>query len=89
MLEADISYLHRDFDERIWAAVHVLRALGDVRLALNGSVTFIAGALSDRPNGFATAVLTSASAAVPNCQARGADPHEADVEGAGGFARRR
>lgn len=32
VLEADVAFLKRAFDERIWAAVHLLRALGD-RLA--------------------------------------------------------
>lgn len=63
VLEADVSYLHRAFDERIWAAVHALRALGD-RLAADGSVTFISGVLADRPNGAGTAVLAAASAAM-------------------------
>lgn len=63
VLEADVAYLHRAFDERIWAAVHALRALGD-RLAADGSVTFISGALSDRPNAAGTAVLAAASAAM-------------------------
>lgn len=63
ILEADVGYLRRAFDERIWAAVHALRALGD-RLGTDGSVTFISGALSDRPNAFGTAVLAAASAAM-------------------------
>ena len=63
ILEADVGYLHRAFDERIWAAVHALRALGE-RLDADGSVTFISGALSDRPNGYGTAVLAAASAAM-------------------------
>ncbi|MCJ8142334.1 SDR family oxidoreductase [Ancylobacter sp. A5.8] len=63
ILDADVGYLHRAFDERIWAAVHALRALGD-RLAADGSVTFISGALSDRPSAFGTAVLAAASAAM-------------------------
>ncbi|WP_426423876.1 SDR family oxidoreductase [Bradyrhizobium genosp. A] len=62
-LEADVAYLHRAFDERIWAAVYALRSLGD-RLAANGSVTFISGALADRPNAYGTAVLAAASAAM-------------------------
>ncbi|MDF2997584.1 MAG: short-chain dehydrogenase/reductase [Xanthobacteraceae bacterium] len=63
ILEADVGYLHRAFDERIWAAMHALRALGD-RLDSDGSVTFISGALSDRPNAYGTAVLAAASAAM-------------------------
>jgi NAD(P)-dependent dehydrogenase (short-subunit alcohol dehydrogenase family) len=63
ILEADVAYLHRAFDERIWAAVHVLRSLGD-RLAADGSVTFISGALAERPNAYGTAVLAAASGAM-------------------------
>jgi NAD(P)-dependent dehydrogenase (short-subunit alcohol dehydrogenase family) len=63
VIEADISRLQRAFDERIWAAIHTLRALGD-RLASDGSITFISGALGDRPNGYGTAVLAAASAAM-------------------------
>ncbi|MBR0734431.1 SDR family oxidoreductase [Bradyrhizobium japonicum] len=63
ILEADVDYLHRAFDERIWAAVHALRSLGD-RLSATGSVTFISGALADRPNAYGTAVLAAASAAM-------------------------
>ncbi|MGF6859141.1 SDR family oxidoreductase [Paraburkholderia sp. CI3] len=61
--EADESYLRQAFEERIWAAVHVLRALGD-RLSKDGSVTFISGSLADRPNAYGTAVLAAASAAM-------------------------
>ncbi|WP_434657576.1 SDR family oxidoreductase [Pseudomonas sp. R3-56] len=63
ILEADVAYLHRAFDERIWASVHALRALGD-RLSKDGSVTFISGSLADRPNAYGTAVLAAASAAM-------------------------
>ncbi|RZN33915.1 SDR family oxidoreductase [Bradyrhizobium sp. Leo121] len=63
VLEADLLRLHRAFDERVWAAVHVLRALGE-RLAPDASITFISGALSDRPNGYGTAVLAAASSAM-------------------------
>ena len=63
VLEADVDHLKRAFDERIWAAVHALRALGG-RLAQDGSVTFISGALADRPNAQGTAVLAAASAAM-------------------------
>lgn len=63
ILEADIGYLHKAFDERIWAAVHVLRALGN-RLAKDGSVVFISGTLADRPNAYGTSVLAAASAAM-------------------------
>ncbi|MDR6957738.1 NAD(P)-dependent dehydrogenase (short-subunit alcohol dehydrogenase family) [Pseudomonas brassicacearum] len=62
-LEADIAYLRRAFDERIWASVHALRALGN-RLSKDGSVTFISGSLADRPNAYGTAVLAAASAAM-------------------------
>lgn len=63
ILEAEVDYLKRAFDERIWAAVHALRALGD-RLAGDGSVTLISGALADRPSAQGTAVLAAASAAM-------------------------
>ncbi|WP_434598128.1 SDR family oxidoreductase [Pseudomonas sp. R4-83] len=63
VLEADVAYLHRAFDERIWASIHALRALGD-RLSKDGSVTFISGSLADRPNAYGTAVLAAASAAM-------------------------
>lgn len=63
VLEADVGYLRRAFDERIWAAVYALRSLGD-RLAADGSVTFISGALADRPNAYGTSVLAAASAAM-------------------------
>ncbi|WP_427306183.1 SDR family oxidoreductase [Cupriavidus sp. H39] len=61
--EAEIAYLHRAFDERIWAAIHAVRALGD-RLSPDGSITLISGALADRPNAYGTAVLAAASAAM-------------------------
>lgn len=61
--EGEIGYLKRAFDERIWASLHALRALGD-RLARDGSVTFISGALADRPSAQGTAVLAAASAAM-------------------------
>lgn len=61
--EAEVDYLRRAFDERLWAAVHTLRGLGD-RLAADGSVTFISGALADRPNAMGTAVLAAASSAM-------------------------
>lgn len=63
ILEAEVDHLKRAFDERIWAALHAIRALGD-RLARDGSVTFISGALADRPNAQGTAVLAAASAAM-------------------------
>jgi len=63
VLEADVDYLKRAFDERIWASLHAMRALGE-RLAANGSITFISGALADRPNAWGTAVLGAASAAM-------------------------
>ncbi|MGO8003114.1 SDR family oxidoreductase [Rhizobium ruizarguesonis] len=63
VLEADVSYLRRAFDERIWAAIHTLRALGD-KLAPDASITLISGALADRPNAYGVAVLGAASAAM-------------------------
>ena len=41
----------------------MIRALGD-RLSKNGAITFVSGALSDRPNAYGTAVLGAASAAM-------------------------
>jgi NAD(P)-dependent dehydrogenase (short-subunit alcohol dehydrogenase family) len=61
--EADVAHLRRAFDERVWAAIHILRALGN-RLAPNGSITFVSGALSDRPNAYGTAVLAAACASM-------------------------
>lgn len=61
VLEAEISHLRKAFDERIWAAVHAIRALGD-RLAQDGSITLISGWLADRPNASGTAVLAAAVA---------------------------
>jgi NAD(P)-dependent dehydrogenase (short-subunit alcohol dehydrogenase family) len=63
VLDAEIDYLRRAFEERMWASVHAIRALGD-RLAKTGSITFISGSLSDRPNAYGTAVLAAASAAM-------------------------
>jgi NAD(P)-dependent dehydrogenase (short-subunit alcohol dehydrogenase family) len=63
VLEANVAHLRRAFDERVWAAIHILRALGD-RLAPNGSITFVSGALSDRPNAYGTAVLAAACASM-------------------------
>lgn len=63
VLEADVGHLQRAFDERIWAAVHTIRALGE-RLAGDASITFISGMLADRPNAYGTAVLAAASAAM-------------------------
>jgi NAD(P)-dependent dehydrogenase (short-subunit alcohol dehydrogenase family) len=61
--DTEISHLRRAFDERIWAALHAIQALGD-RLASDGSITFISGALADRPTASGTAVLAAASAAM-------------------------
>jgi NAD(P)-dependent dehydrogenase (short-subunit alcohol dehydrogenase family) len=61
--EASIGHLHRAFDERIWAAIHSIRALGN-RLATDGSITLVSGVLADRPNAYGTAVLAAASAAM-------------------------
>ena len=45
MLETDVDHLRRAFEERIRAAIHTLRTLGE-RLAPDASVTFIPGALT-------------------------------------------
>jgi len=63
VLEADMTYLRRAFEERIWAAIHILRTLGN-NLSADASITFISGALADRPNAYGTAVLAAASAAM-------------------------
>ncbi|MCS3471610.1 NAD(P)-dependent dehydrogenase (short-subunit alcohol dehydrogenase family) [Pseudomonas sp. JUb42] len=63
VLVAQIDHLRGAFEERIWAALHAIRALGD-RLAKDGSITFISGALADRPNAYGTAVIGAASAAM-------------------------
>lgn len=63
VMEAEVDHLRGAFEERIWAAVHTIRVLGD-RLAQDGSITFISGALADRPNAWGTAVLAAASAAM-------------------------
>ena len=47
----------------MWASVHAIRALGE-RMAKDGSITFISGMLSDRPNAHGSAVLAAASAAM-------------------------
>lgn len=61
--EAEVDYLRRAFDERMWSAVHAVRAVGD-RMSQDGSITLISGALADRPNANGTAVLAAASAAM-------------------------
>jgi NAD(P)-dependent dehydrogenase (short-subunit alcohol dehydrogenase family) len=63
VMEADISYLRKAFDERIWAASYAIQSLGD-RLAPEASITLISGVLADRPNSYGTAVLAAASAAM-------------------------
>jgi NAD(P)-dependent dehydrogenase (short-subunit alcohol dehydrogenase family) len=63
VIDGDVDYLRRAFDERMWASVHAIRALGD-RLSKEGSITFISGSLADRPNAQGTAVLAAASAAM-------------------------
>ncbi|TWC18412.1 MULTISPECIES: SDR family oxidoreductase [unclassified Pseudomonas] len=63
ILTADVDHLRRAFDERIWASINAIRILGD-RLSKTGSITFISGALADRPNAHGTAVIGAASAAM-------------------------
>jgi NAD(P)-dependent dehydrogenase (short-subunit alcohol dehydrogenase family) len=63
ILEAEVGYLRRAFDERIWAALDVIRSLQQ-RLDEHASVTFISGLLADRPSAWGTAVLAAASAAM-------------------------
>jgi len=61
--DAGIDHLRGAFEERMWASVHAIRALGE-RLAKDGSITFISGMLSERPNAHGSAVLAAASAAM-------------------------
>jgi NAD(P)-dependent dehydrogenase (short-subunit alcohol dehydrogenase family) len=63
VLEADIGYLRRAFEERVWGAIHTLRILGE-RLAADASITFVSGELVSRPNVHGTAVLAAALAAM-------------------------
>lgn len=63
VLGAEIAHLRRAFEERIWAGLHAIRALGE-RLSKDGSIIFISGSLADRPNAYGTAVLAAASAAM-------------------------
>jgi NAD(P)-dependent dehydrogenase (short-subunit alcohol dehydrogenase family) len=63
VLDADIGHLRLAFEERMWASVHAIRALGE-RLAKDGSITFISGMLADRPTAHGSAVLGAASAAM-------------------------
>jgi NAD(P)-dependent dehydrogenase (short-subunit alcohol dehydrogenase family) len=63
VLDAEIDHLRRAFEERMWASVYAIRALGD-RLSKDGSISFISGSLADRPNAHGTAVLAAASAAM-------------------------
>ncbi|GAA4154916.1 SDR family oxidoreductase [Chryseobacterium ginsenosidimutans] len=62
ILEADIDYLYKAFDERIWGGLYVIRSLGE-KLSPEASVTFTSGVLADRP-GAGTAILAAASSAV-------------------------
>ncbi|SDL28856.1 NAD(P)-dependent dehydrogenase, short-chain alcohol dehydrogenase family [Siphonobacter aquaeclarae] len=62
ILNADITYLHKAFDERIWGSLHIIRALG-TRLSSNASITFTSGVLADRPVP-GMAILAAASSAV-------------------------
>ncbi len=63
VMTADIDQLRRVFDERMWAAIHVLRSLGD-RLASDASVTLASGAIAERPSAHGTAVIAAASSAM-------------------------
>ncbi|MDG9924510.1 MULTISPECIES: SDR family oxidoreductase [unclassified Pseudomonas] len=63
VLDVEIDHLRGAFEERMWASVHAIRALGE-RLAKDGSITFISGMLSERPNAHGSAVLAAASAAM-------------------------
>ena len=63
VMEADVAFLRRAYDERIWSVVHVLRTLGE-RLAADASITLVSGALTHRPDGNGTAIVASACAAL-------------------------
>ncbi|MBB3220535.1 SDR family oxidoreductase [Pseudoduganella umbonata] len=63
VLDGDVDYMRRAFEERVWASVHAIRALNG-RMSSDGSITFISGVLADRPNAQGTAVLAAASAAM-------------------------
>ncbi|WP_172123446.1 SDR family oxidoreductase [Devosia sp. 919] len=63
LYDTDIALFRRAFDERLWAAVHILRTLGD-RLAADASITFVSGVAADRPSGNGTAIIAAASKAV-------------------------
>jgi NAD(P)-dependent dehydrogenase (short-subunit alcohol dehydrogenase family) len=62
VLDTDINYLHKAFDERIWGSLHIIRALG-TRLSSDASITFTSGVLADRPVP-GMAILAAASSAV-------------------------
>jgi len=62
ILDTDINYLHKAFDERVWGSLHIIRALG-TRLSSDASITFTSGVLADRP-GAGMAILAAASSAV-------------------------
>jgi len=63
VLGGEMTTMRRAFDERVWGAVHAIRAL-EGRIAADGSITFISGVLADRPNAQGTAILAAASAAM-------------------------
>lgn len=63
ILEADVSLLRQAYEERVWSIIHVLRTLGN-RLVSDASVTLVSGALTHRPDGNGTAIISSACAAV-------------------------
>ena len=63
IMDADIAYLRKAFDERVWAAAYAIQSLGS-RLASDASITLISGVLADRPNSYGTAVLAAASGAM-------------------------
>lgn len=62
ILDADLNYLHKAFDERIWGSLHIIRALG-TRLSSDASITFTSGVLADRPSP-GMVILAAASSAV-------------------------
>ena len=62
VLNTDLTYLQKAFDERIWGSLHIIRTLG-ARLSGEASITFVSGVLADRP-GPGMAILAAASSAV-------------------------
>lgn len=63
VMETDVSVFRKAFDERIWAAVHILQMLGD-KLAPDASITLVSGVATGRASGDGTAVIAAACGAI-------------------------